>query len=89
MRRADSLWKLACRRDIVRGALQVSAVVGVLLNVINQGRGVMLGVPIDWGRVAMNFAVPFLVSSYSAARNERGRRRWDGSAAADCADGSE
>ncbi len=72
MRRADSLVCLACRRDIVRGALQVSAVVGVLLNVINQGQAVMGGLPIAWSHVVMNFAVPFLVSSYSAARNERG-----------------
>jgi hypothetical protein len=81
MTRADSLVRRACRWDIVRGALPVSAVVGVLLNVINQGQAVVDGLPIAWGYVAMNFAVPFLVSSYSAARNERGGGPRHGSAA--------
>jgi hypothetical protein len=80
MSHADSLVRLACRWEIMRGALQVSAVVGVLLNVINQGQAVMDGLPIAWGHVAMNFAVPFLVSSYSAARNERGGGPRHGSA---------
>ena len=88
MRSSDSLVKLACRWDIVRGALQVSAVVGVLLNLINQGEAVMEGLAISWGHVAMNFAVPFLVSSYSAARNERGSSR-RGGRSTQCADGTE
>lgn len=83
MRQADSLVRLACNWDIVRGALQVSAVVGVLLNLINQGPAIVDGMPISSGHLAMNFVVPFLVSLYSAARSarsERSGRRRDGAA---------
>ncbi|HEY3287037.1 MAG TPA: hypothetical protein VGJ96_07950 [Gemmatimonadaceae bacterium] len=45
--------KLACRWDIVRGALQVSALVGVVLNLINQGQDFMDGRPLAVGHVAL------------------------------------
>ncbi|GFE77498.1 hypothetical protein NTCA1_51470 [Novosphingobium sp. TCA1] len=55
-------------RPVVANALRVSAVVGTILNVINQGSSIWTGVGIDWSRLALNYAVPFLVASYSAAR---------------------
>ena len=55
-------------RPVVANALRVSAVVGTILNVINQGSSIWTGVGIDWPRLALNYAVPFLVASYSAAR---------------------
>lgn len=64
---------------MVRGALQVSAVVGVLLNLINQGPAIMDGTPISHGHLAMGFVVPFLVSLYGAERSGRCR---DGAAGA-------
>lgn len=46
------MMKLACRWDIVRGALPVSALVGALLNLINQGLDFMDGRPLAVGHVA-------------------------------------
>ena len=63
------------RRHIVINALRVSLVVGLLLNVINQGSAFMDGLTIAWGQVLMNFVVPYCVASYSAARNEIERNK--------------
>lgn len=49
-------------------ALKVALVVGTCLNLINQGGAVWHSLPIDWPRLAMNFLVPYLVSSYSGAK---------------------
>ena len=56
-------------------ALKVSAVVGTILNVINQSEHVMDGNGVSWGQFVLNFIVPYCVSSYSAARNELRKRR--------------
>lgn len=69
------LLQIASRPDMVRGALQVSAVVGTILNLINQGSAVASGAPVSWRHVALNFLVPFCVSSFSAVRSEAQRRR--------------
>lgn len=63
------------RRHIVINALRVSLVVGLLLNLINQGSAFMDGLTIAWGQVLMNFVVPYCVASYSAARNEIERNK--------------
>lgn len=49
---------------------RVSLVVGTVLNVINQADAVFAGMPVLWGKLALNYVVPFCVASYSAARNE-------------------
>lgn len=56
--------------SILGGALRISAVVGTLLNVINQGGQIAAGEPVSWPHLAMNYLVPFCVACYSAARNE-------------------
>lgn len=53
---------------VVGNAIRVSLFVGTCLNVINQGAAIWRGEDVDWGRLLLNYAVPFLVSSYSAAR---------------------
>lgn len=68
---------IACRGANLKAALLVSAVVGTALNLINQWGGVADGESISISRTLMNYVVPFLVSSFSAARNElikEGRR---------------
>lgn len=62
---------------IARSALKVSLVVGAVLNVINNGEQLWTHQSVDFWRVALNFIVPFCVSSYSAARNESLRSRVD------------
>lgn len=67
--------RILLRRHIVINALRVSLVVGLLLNVINQGSVFMDGLAIPWGQVLLNFVVPYCVASYSAARNEMQRTK--------------
>ncbi|MCH8550376.1 MAG: nitrate/nitrite transporter NrtS [Natronospirillum sp.] len=50
---------------VVRRALKVSLVVGITLNLINQGNAFWSAETVNWWHVLMNFLVPFLVSTYS------------------------
>ncbi|MNC82474.1 hypothetical protein D3C75_1360040 [compost metagenome] len=52
------------------GATKVSLVVGTLLNLINQGEVLWGEQLMSWWQLFMNYAVPFGVSSYSAACHE-------------------
>ena len=53
---------------VLRNAIKVSLVVGTCLNLINHGGTIYHGGAPEWGKLALNYAVPFMVSSYSAAR---------------------
>jgi len=55
-------------RPVVTGAIKISLFVGTCLNLINQGSALWHGVGIQWSKVLLNYVVPYLVSSYSAAR---------------------
>ncbi len=61
---------------IVRRSLVVAAIVGTILNLINQGDVLALGAGMNWWKVALTYCVPYLVSSYGAvtARLESARR---------------
>ncbi len=72
--RSYGLLRTACQRPTVLAALRVALVVGTVLNLINQGGRVVDGQPLSWFHVALNYLVPYCVSSYSAARNELRRR---------------
>jgi hypothetical protein len=64
-----SQWaRAAVQSRVVVGALKVSLVVGTVLNLINQGDHLMAGEGIQWGRLLLNYVVPYCVSTYSAAR---------------------
>lgn len=54
--------------QVAGNALRVSLVVGLCLNLINQGPALWHGASPDWLKLALNHAVPFLVASYSGAR---------------------
>ena len=62
--------KVMLSPTIMVNALSISVVVGVVLNLINQGDKLLGGSDIQWGHVVMNFVVPFCVASFSAAKNE-------------------
>lgn len=49
-------------------AAKVAAVVGTVLNIVNHGQALLAASGIEWWRVGLNYAVPFCVASYSAAR---------------------
>lgn len=62
--------RLMLQPSIVRSALKVSLVVGTILNVINNGEQIWTAHTVTLWRLALNFVVPYCVSSYSAARNQ-------------------
>ncbi len=65
---------VAVEPGIVRRSLIVAAIVGTVLNVINQGDA--LGGALNWWKLALTYCVPYLVSTYGAvtARIEAARR---------------
>lgn len=71
------MYRIFFKPDIVRSALKVSLVVGTVLNVVNNGEQLWTQHSVNLWHVAMNFIVPYLVSIYSAARNEAGRTKGD------------
>jgi len=68
-----SLLALMFSRRIAGSALKVSAVVGTVLNLINNGPQLWQHHTVNVWQVLLNYIVPFCVSAYSAARNERSR----------------
>lgn len=55
-------------RPVVVNAIKVSLFVGTCLNAINQGAAIWQGAGVEWGKVMLNYVVPYLVASYSAAK---------------------
>lgn len=58
--------RLFLRGATFRTAIRVSAVVGTVLSIVNQGDRVVNGTATadTWARIAANYVIPFLVSSY-------------------------
>jgi len=75
--RAPGVLRLMLEPRIVWSAIKVSMVVGTVLNVINNGEQFWTHRTVNLWQAALNFLVPFCVSSYSAARNEAQRARGD------------
>lgn len=65
----NRLLRAATSRSIVKNSLEISLVVGTLLNLINQGENILHGGEMQWFHLSLNYLVPYLVASYSAARN--------------------
>ncbi len=59
---------IACATDIVRSALVTALVVGTILNLINQGARWLDGDDLLRGHLLLNYAVPYLVATYSSVR---------------------
>jgi len=62
--------KMAFSCHIIKSSLIVSAVVAIVLNIINQGDAIISATDISWPHLILNFFVPYCVASYSAAKNE-------------------
>lgn len=62
------LLTLMLSRSVITNAVRVSLVVGTCLNAINQGPALWNGEPVQWGKFLLNFGVPYLVATYSAAK---------------------
>ncbi|MFK5983028.1 MAG: nitrate/nitrite transporter NrtS [Flavobacteriaceae bacterium] len=62
--------KTIIEKDIVISSLKVALVVGIILNIINQG-DVLFSMQFDkinWWKLLLTFAVPYLVSTYASVR---------------------
>lgn len=70
-----ALLNAAIDSRIALTALKVAIVVGIFLNIINQGPRLIEGDGVNWAQVILNFFVPYCVASYSGAKNELGNHR--------------
>ena len=61
-----ALWEYAATGGVPRRSLAAAAVVGTVLNLINQGDALLSGGPIDWTKLALTYCVPYCVSTYGA-----------------------
>lgn len=70
------LGALLCERGIVRRSLVIAAIVGTVLNVINQGDALVAGGPLVAWKIVLTYCVPYCVSTYGAvtARLEMAKR---------------
>jgi hypothetical protein len=62
---------LAFSDGIPRRALTVALIVGISLNLINQGDALLAGDAINWWKVILTFAVPYCVSTHGAIAARR------------------
>jgi hypothetical protein len=69
------VWQCALSDGVPRRSLWVAAVVGTILNLINQGDAMLAGGPINWAKIALTYAVPYLVSTYGAVSYRLARER--------------
>jgi hypothetical protein len=53
-------------RGIVRRSLVVAAIVGTILNIINQGDAIVTGAPLVMWKIVLTYCVPYCVSTYGA-----------------------
>jgi hypothetical protein len=62
--------KTAFEKDIVFSSLKVALIVGIILNVINQGDVFITQdyAKINWVKFVLTFVVPYLVSTYASVR---------------------
>ena len=60
-------------RPIAANALRIALFVGTVLNLINQGGAILAGSGVSWLHLVLNYAVPYCVASYSAAKNQISR----------------
>ena len=67
MRRLATVWTYAISDGVPRRSLVVAALIGSILNVINQGDVLLLQpAAVNVAKLALTFIVPYLVSTYGA-----------------------
>jgi hypothetical protein len=64
-----------CARPVVFRSLGVAALIGTILNTINQGSELLAHKHVDAVKILLTYTVPFLVASYGAYCAFRTRRR--------------
>ena len=67
LRRLATIWAYALSDGVPKRALIVAAVVGSILNLINQGDALLLQpAAVNLAKLVLTFIVPYLVSTYGA-----------------------
>ncbi len=61
-----TIWHLCISNDVPKRSFWIAIVVGTILNLINQGDYLMLGDPVNIFKIALTYAVPYCVATYSA-----------------------
>ena len=61
-----SIIHCATRPSVVKSSLVVALVVGIILNMINQGDAILGDKPVILWKVILTFMVPYCVSTYGA-----------------------
>jgi hypothetical protein len=51
---------------VPRRSFAVAALVGTLLNLINQGDALLAGAHLDWLKIVLTYMVPYCVATYGA-----------------------
>jgi hypothetical protein len=68
-------WQCAVSDGVPRRSLYVAVVVGTILNLINQGDAMLAGGAINWAKIVLTYAVPYLVSTYGAVSYRLSRQQ--------------
>lgn len=60
------IWRYAVSDGVPRRSFVVAAIVGTILNLINQGDAMLAGMPLDVVKLLLTYLVPYCVSTYGA-----------------------
>jgi len=60
------IWHYATSDGVPRRSFAVALIVGTILNLINQGDALFIGMPIDLTKLLLTYLVPYAVSTYGA-----------------------
>jgi len=66
MARFQEICTLCLADGVPKRSFSVALVVGLLLNLINQGDALFAGRALDWTKIALTFVVPYCVATYGA-----------------------
>lgn len=76
IRDAARAWiALATTRDIMQRAIRVGIIVGMILNLINQGDALFGPKDVNWIKFFVTFLVPYSVSTYAGVEALRAREK--------------
>ena len=66
MSESPTVFQLATRPAVVKSAIAVAIVVGMILNLINQGDAIFGDKPVVVWKLLLTFCVPYCVSTYGS-----------------------
>ena len=64
--RSAQIWRLATTSGVPKRSFWVAAIVGTIINLINQGDVLVMGGSVNWLKVGLTYCVPYLVATYGA-----------------------